>query len=54
MMIEKHVPISSAKTRLLELLRQVEESREKLCSPKWAAKGGIAQLRGFRWVVRNH
>jgi prevent-host-death family protein len=34
MMIEKHVPISSAKTRLLELLRQVEESRENVVLTK--------------------
>ena len=34
MMIEKHVPISSAKTRLLELLRQVEESHENVVLTK--------------------
>jgi len=34
MMIEKHVSISSAKTRLLELLRQVEESRENVVLTK--------------------
>ena len=34
MMIEKHVPISSAKTRLLELLRQVEENRENVVITK--------------------
>jgi len=34
MMIEKHIPISSAKTKLLELLRQVEESRENVVITK--------------------
>jgi len=34
MMIEKYVPISSAKTRLLELLRQVEENRENVVITK--------------------
>jgi antitoxin YefM len=34
MMIEKHVPISSAKTELLELLLQVEESRENVVLTK--------------------
>ena len=34
MMIEKHVPISSAKTRLLELLRQVEENHENVVLTK--------------------
>ena len=34
MMIERHIPISSAKTRLLELLRQVEESRENIVLTK--------------------
>ena len=34
MIIEKHVPISSAKTRLLELLRQVEESHENVVLTK--------------------
>ena len=34
MMIEKHVPISSAKTKLRELLRQVEESRENVVLTK--------------------
>ena len=34
MIIEKHVPISSAKTRLLELLRQIEESRENVVLTK--------------------
>ena len=34
MMIEKHVPMASAKTRLLELLRQVEENRENVVITK--------------------
>jgi len=34
MIIKKHVPISSAKTRLLELLRQVEESHENVVITK--------------------
>lgn len=34
MMIEKHVPISSAKAKLLELLRQVEESHDNVVITK--------------------
>jgi prevent-host-death family protein len=34
MMIEKRVPLASAKTRLLELLRQVEESHENVVLTK--------------------
>ena len=34
MMIEKHVPISSAKARLLELIRQVEESHDNVVITK--------------------
>ena len=33
-MIEKHVPISSAKTKLLTLLRQLEESHENVVLTK--------------------
>lgn len=33
-MIEKHVPISSAKAKLLELLRQVEESHDNVVITK--------------------
>ena len=34
MTLEKHVPISSAKARLLELLRRVEESHENVVITK--------------------
>ena len=34
MMIEKHVPISSAKARLLELIRQVEENHDNVVITK--------------------